>query len=292
MSDVICDFLSVTVPRERWSEVREGIVGPLDAVGASVDYDEGEDGALWRVGDGTVKAKRYGPVVSLGASGAVLAGLRALGAFGAYLSAIGAVPHKVTRLDAAHDVSEDTPPVLDRLVAKAASDAGLSLTRKRVLSRHVTRLVARREDGQDTGTCYIGSRNAEVRAAIYDKREERLGRGLADVGPLTRYELRLKSGVGATLHDAMDPEALFWHYMSPGVLDRPEGVREWVSNAEGFAVEWGDKPLPAALLVRRVQASADIADVVARARGLGPRGFDFLVGELRKLHDASGPSVD
>lgn len=285
MGKAHCDFLGVTVANEDWPAVKQGIQGPLDVLGAALEFDA-DNASLWRTSDrGTVKAQRYGPVTSISASGAVLAGLRAFKVMGAYLAALGAVPHRVTRLDAAHDRPEPTAPVLVRLVEKAHTEAGLSLTRKRILPRHVTRLVTRGVDGLDTGTCYLGSRSAEVRACVYDKRQERLDRGLPDVGPLTRYELRLKSKVGATLRDAADPTSLFWHFMAPDVLDRPEGVEPWEAQGEGFSIDWPELPLPAARLRRRLENSPDVRALLRLANESGPGGFDFLVSELKKLHD-------
>jgi len=282
---VFCDFLGVTFPREEWDNVRQGIGPCLDTIGAQVEYDE-PDSTLWRAGDGTVKAKRYGAVMSLGASGLVTAALRFGNVFGNYLAAIGASPHTVTRLDASRDVVEDTPPAIDRIVEQASSAEGLSLTRKRVQPKHVTRLVARREDGLDTGTCYVGSRTADVRMAVYDKRVERMTRGLPDIGPLTRYELRLTSGAGLTLRDALDPTNVFWHFMPEALMAPPADVVPWVSHAIGFRVDWPALPPPAVRLRTRVHASADVAALLALATEVGPYGFDLLVQELRKLATA------
>lgn len=280
---VFCDFVGVTFDRSSWPDVRQAIEPCLESIGAQVEMDD-EGATLWRSGEtGTVKAKRYGTVMSLGASGAACAVLRFANVFGNYLAAIASTPHNVTRLDASLDVVEDTPAIIDSLVAKSVSAEGLALTRKRVHPRDVTRLVARRHDGLDTGTCYIGSRKAEVRACVYDKQEERLVRGLPDIGPLTRYELRLKSGVGVTLRDVIEPTNVFWNFMSPGVLPSPADVQPWVSNALGFQVDWPELPLPAERLRRRVQASADAMALVRLADEVGPYGFAFLVGELRKL---------
>lgn len=282
MSDVFCDFLGVTFSNDDWAAVRGELEPVLDSVGASVAFD-GKGETLWRLGDGTVKAKRYGPVTALGASGAMLAALRLSNVLAGYLRALAGVGHRVTRLDASKDRQEATAPVIAELREKSISPDGLRLTRKRIAPRHVTRLVAAGVDGLDTGTCYVGSRMAEVRACVYDKRQERIDRGLVDVGPLTRYELRVKSQVGATLRDAMDPESLFWHFMAPDVLPRPAHVAAWEPHGEGFAIEWGAKPLPAARLVQRVQASPDIAALVRLSDEVGPYGFALLVSEMQKL---------
>lgn len=283
MTEVFADFVGVTFPVEEWADVR-GEVGPLlDTLGASVEVDE-PGSVLWRSGDtGTVKAKRYGAVMSLSASGSMLAGMRTAKLLGSYLSAIAAKPHTVTRLDASLDVPEPTAPVIARVVAKASSDDGLRLTRKRIDPRHVTRLVTRLSNGDDTGTCYAGSKSAEVRLCVYDKRLERLERKLSDVGPLTRYELRLKSQVGVTLRDVMEPAGVFWHHVAPDVLERPAGLPEWVPNGEGFVIARAELPTPLERLRRRVQASADAHALAKLADEVGPYGFPLLLKELRSL---------
>lgn len=286
MTEVFADYVGVTFPVEEWAEVRQGVGPCLDAIGATVEVDE-PGSVLWRSGPtGTVKAKRYGPVMALSASGAVLAGLRVAKLLGVYLSAVAAKPHTVTRLDASMDVPEPTAPVLRRIVDKAASPDGLRLTRKRVEERHVTRLVSRLPNGDDTGTCYVGSKSAEVRLCVYDKRLERLERKLGDCGPLTRYEVRLKSQVGVTLRDVVEPAAVFWHFVAPDVLERPAGVPDWVPNGEGFVVSHVEPPTPLARLRRRVETSADARALVALADEVGPYGFAMLVTELRKLATA------
>lgn len=287
MTEVFCDFVSASFESVHWGDVRSQIGPSLDAIGAHIELDT-DTQVLWRSGDGTINAKRYGPVMAVGASGAAIAGMRLANVFGKFLSSLGSVPHTVTRLDAARDVVEDTPPVLDRVVSKASSEEGISLTRKRVKPHHVTRLVSRRGDGLDTGTCYVGSRNAEVRAAIYDKRAERVSRGLPDIGPLTRYELRLKSNAGATLRDALDPESLFWHFMAPDVLPRPDGIPQWESHALGYNIDWPDDLTPAQRLVKRLENSADVAALLSLADEVGPHGFDFMVNKLRSISLRSG----
>lgn len=283
-NSVFCDFVQVTVPVEAWRDVRAGIEPVLDALGCAVDQDD--DGCtLWRspAGEsGTVKAKRIGAVRAIGASGAVLAGLRLAGLFGEYLARLGQAGHRVTRLDATLDRQESTAPVIERLVS-AAVDPGLRLSRKRVDLRHVTRFVSRTASGEDTGTIYVGSASADVRACVYDKQQERLSRDLPDVGPLTRYELRLRSGTGVTLRDAYAPEAVFWHYASPDLLERPLGAPEWVSQGSGFDLPRAELPLPAERLRRRVEASADARALVTLARELGPSGLPFLFSQLGKL---------
>ena len=281
---VFCDFVQVTVPVESWDDTRAAVQPVLDSIGMEVEHDDERAGrVLWRGGDGTVKAKRIGGVVTLGATGVVLAGLRMAGLLGRYLAELGAQPHRVTRLDLSLDVPEDTAPVIERLASEVVSAEGVALSRKRIAAKHCTRFVSRTPEGVDTGTIYLGSGQADVRMCVYDKRVERLSAGMGDVGPLTRYELRLKCGTGVTLRDAAQPAEAFWHYASPAVLPRPEGVRDWTAHGTGFVLELADVPLPAERLRRRVQSSADAAALVRLADEVGPYGFALLCSELRKL---------
>ena len=282
---VFCDWLQVTVPEDTWLDVRARLAPVLDSVGCGVVRDEAGD-TLWRApagADGTVKAKRIGAVRSIGTSGAVLAGLRLAGLFGEYLMRLGEEGHRVTRLDATLDRAERTPPVIERLVRASVSEEGVRLSRKRVDPRQVRRYVVRTPAGEDTGTIYLGAKHADVQARVYDKRQERLDRGLLDCGPLTRYELTLGKSTGVTLRDAFEPAAVFWHYAAPGLLERPEGVPEWVGHGSGFVLPPRDVPLPAARLVARVQASAEAAALVRLADECGPYGRALLFAELGRL---------
>lgn len=284
MSEVFCDFVSTTFNAVHWPEVRAQLEPSLDAVGARLDVDT-ESLTLWRADEGTVRAKRIGPVTAVGASGSMLAGLRVANVFGKFLATLASVPHKVTRVDAAMDVPQDTPPVIESLVSRAASSEGIALTRKRIRPENVKRTVGRRADGLDTGTLYLGARTAEVFARVYDKRQQRIECGLPDNGPLTRYEVQVSGALGPTLRDALDPESLFWHFMAPDVLPFPDGcgIAPWVSHAIGFQVDWPDDLTPAQRLLRRLDASVDVVDLLRLSDQIGPGGFDFLVSRLKRM---------
>ena len=287
MADVFCDDLRVSVPLESWDEISAEIGAVLADTGLGPEF-ESETVKAWRGGNGTARSERMGRVRVLSVSGATLAGLRLAKQFGRYLSALGSVPHKVTGLHATLDVRESTPEVLARLVAKAESDDGLRAGRKRIPVQSMQRYLTRLPDGRDTGSIYCGSKSVEIRPVVYDKRRERLDKGGADLGfDLTRYELRLR-GVGATLRDAYDPEAVFWHYMAPDFLPAPLEVPAWVPNGEGFVVPRAEPTLPAVRLLRRVEASDDFADLV-RLAGTFPGGVDFLCGLVRRLDRGNGP---
>jgi len=289
---VFCDDLRVTVPEQHWQDVREAFGPVLDEMGVQVEY-QAADRTGWRLEGGTARAQRCGVVWSLSASGQMLAGLRMHKLLNRFLAAIGSTPHTVTGLHATLDRKEATPPVLDRLMDKVASADGLRLSRKRVALRHVDRHLQRLADGSDTGTIYLGSKNAEIRSAVYDKRQERLSRGLPDLGfDLTRYELRLRSGVGATLRDAAEPESIFWHFMAPDVLDLPDGVDAWESRALGVALDWPEAASPVQRLRSRIYRSDDVASLLALVGECGEHGFSLLVSLLRqRMHEGSGDGV-
>lgn len=282
MSDVFCDHLTFSTPVDEWESFRLAASPLFDTIGAQVEY-ETDRATLWRAGSGTCRAERKGLVMVVSATGAFLAGLRCARLFREYLSTISVRPHRVTRLDASLDRAEDTAPVLADLVRKVSSPDGLHVTRKRVKPGSCTRYVTQRADGLDTGSVYLGPVNADVRPVVYDKRKERTDAGLPDVGPLTRYECRVRSGVGPSLYDADRPAALFWHFMGD-VLPVPVDAPAWSSHAEGFVLVRSPPPLPAARLLRRLDASADLLAIVRLAVQVGPSGLALLQSEIAKLY--------
>ena len=287
MSEPFCDFVGVTVPAEHWDALRVDMSAELDAIGMHVELDQ-ERAVLWRSSDarGTVNAKRVGMVWAIGCSGSVCAGLRLAGRFEAYLATIGTRPHRVTRVDASVDLPIDAAPVV-AAVAAAGRRGELSLTRKAIQPSQIETHIGTRADGAESGTVYCGSKQADVRMVVYDKQHERMHRWkLPDTGRLTRYELRVRGGVGLSLRDAARPAPLFWHYASPCFLPAPSDAPEWHSGGMGFELPRHEPPSAALRLRRRVQASADVASLLALADEVGPYGFQFLVTELRRLRTA------
>lgn len=252
---------------------------------------ESEKSVLWRTpaATGTVKADRIGKVWKLGTSGSVCAGLRAAGRFESYLAAIGGFPHRVTRLDASVDVPVDAAPIVAE-VTRAGQAGELQLTRKSVQPRDVLSYSGVRVDGAISGTVYVGPRRADVRMVVYDKRHERIARKLPDIGNLTRYELRLRSGTGVTLRDAADPAGVFWHYASPGFLPSPPGAPSWVPGGTGFELAKLPPQLPAARLQRRVELSSELGSLLALALEVGPYGVELLCSLIRKRARGAGVS--
>lgn len=285
-----CDHLGVTVPAECWDALRLDLSAELDSLGMGVEVDS-ERAVLWRSpsATGTVKADRIGKVWKVGTSGSVCAGLRAAGRFESYLAAIGAQPHRVTRLDATVDVQADAAPIVAE-VTRAGRAGELQLTRKAVPAGDVLNFSGVRVDGEVTGTVYVGSKRADVRMVVYDKRHERIARKLPDVGNLTRYELRLRAGTGVTLRDAAEPAGVFWHYASPGFLPRPPEAPEWAPGGTGYELAKSAPALPAARLQRRVELSAEIGSLLALAGEVGPYGVEFLCGLIRARARGAGVS--
>lgn len=280
MSEVFCDDLRVTVPAESWVDLEPLLEGVLSDAGMAPEFRE-EKRRHWRVDGGVVRSESFRLVRAVSASGQALARLRAVGLFGRFLATLGSVPSKVTGLHATMDRAEPTPPVFDRLMAKAATPDGLRAGRKRIPVSDLQRYVVRLADGTDTGSMYCGAKTNEIRPVIYDKRQERLDKGFADLGhDVTRYELRLRD-VGATLRDAYEPESIFWHYMAPDFLPAPSGVAPWVSHGEGFAVDHPEPLMPAQRLQRRLDNSSDLADLIRLAASF-QGGVEYLCGQIRK----------
>lgn len=277
---VFCDDLRVTMPHDRWEAFQSSLGDALGDVGMAPEYST-PDRSGWRLDGGTVVAARHHLVRSISASGQALARMRGVGMLGNFLALLGSGAHRVTGIHCTLDVRESTPPVLARLLDRASSAEGLKAGRKRIPAGQLERWLKRQVDGSDTGSVYCGPKSNEIRPVVYDKRAERLARGLPDLGyDLTRYELRLR-GVGASLRDAYDPSSLFWHYMAPDFLPRPEGVPEWSSVADGYDLPRADPLLPSQRLLRRMEASQDLSDLVRLASSF-TGGLDLLCARIRR----------
>lgn len=275
---VFCDRLQVTMDRMAWRTMRSSLLPLLDSMGCTAKVDDpGAESGYWVEPEGgSFSAKPKGRVVAIGASGRGLAKLRACGMLGEFLRRLSGEPHRVTVVDVTMDVERDAPAVLAQLYRTAIA-GGLRLTRKSLRARDVLRIMSPRElDGVETGTVYLGSRQAEVRMRVYDKQAERLFHGV-DRGPGVRYEVTVRNGL-PSLRDVYVPAPLFWHH-AQNVLERPVGVAEWVVGSMGLElprVEQGDA---LDLLRRKIQWSPDIRRMVELADSL-PNGRARLLGEL------------
>lgn len=204
---------------------------------------------------------------------------------------LASVPHTVTKLDIAHDLGVDGADTIESLQALVPGESSKLLGRK---SLPVEWFLARRDaDDRFTGTMYIGrGTSARVKLKVYDKAfERRVNAGIL-ILPTTRYELTFMKdykGGGISLRDACEPERLFWDAMPSELLSRPSGVAGWsASDGIGWRAPGKVDRLPAEVLSRRLEDSAEL-DVLARiADEMGPGGRVWL---LRRLADLLGVEV-
>lgn len=254
----ITDYLNITVPVGHILDVRDEVVPILHEVGAVA-----QGRFLFKVNSGVYKIDELRSVARFSASGAVLRKLRELNVLMSYLSVFAGRPHRVTLLHAALDVPVDAPPEVEAIYRKARG-GGFRLTRKAIPPENIRQYLGPGVDGRDTGTVYLGKRNSEVWAKVYDKRQERIDNAGVDPGPLLRYEISASSKVGVSLVDAADPDALFWHFAVPGFFrQRPEMVALWEPRGEGFDCEKERQlPLPWATFQRQVETSAALASLI------------------------------
>ena len=287
MAPVVADYLSLTTPPDVADRLRADLAPVLDAAGGSVEQHD-EFRTLVRVHSGAVLLQKKFGVFIVSASGDALGRFRDAGLFGEYLAALSAVPHRVTRLDSALDVVADAPLVVRSTWRKAVAGR-IALSRKRVPGSNCSKHISRGLDGRETGTVYVGTPQAEVRAVVYDKRWEIFKRTGQDVGPRLRFEIRCKSGCGVSLRDAHSPSSVFWHYAAPGLIDRPEGVQAWVPHAEGFEMPERATFTAAELMQRKLENSPDIQRLLELAHDAGPFGLDLLIQKLRVLAASADP---
>lgn len=285
----VADFLNVTVPTEHADSVLAEILPLFSLLGLSgerfgkVLCHRTEEGGTFRFED---KDRFW----MFGASGSALATLRAAELFPSYLGAFASVPHRVTRLDVAMDTGAPAHHVIKPLYDRAHSTDGIRLTRKRVRPSTAKWITSRDPEGNDSGTLYLGGRTAEVRAKVYDKRLEQFEkRGTLLPHFWTRYEVTVTGKAGASLRDAHSPTALFWHYMHDVMgCDRPSEVPEWIPCDGGYNLPAKVSLLPAELLMRRLERSAEVEQWVALADQLGPHGRAWLVKQFAGVVDGSG----
>lgn len=284
---IICDWLDVTFSPDcaPWPTVNRIL---LDA---GFDAESSDRVTfVYRLGRACVI---FGPSrgsIRASFSGSACATLRQLGVWCDLLSELSSVPHRVTRVDAALDLSIDGADMVALMRQRYPSGA-VNLRRKAVPTSVV---LSVRPDGLETGSWYAGRMSkARYTARVYDKAWEALQARGEILPPRTRVEVTAKGGdSGATLRDAAEPAALFWHLASPAILDAPEGAPVWTPNRDlGWVAP--TKPFdPAALLKRRVESFAMLDALALVADELGPNGRDYLLSLLEKRLQASAGLPD
>jgi hypothetical protein len=184
---------------------------------------------------GVFYASHQFAVFALQFSGAALRAIREASLLRDLCMLINDTPHTITRLDATCDYAEDAPRWLSKLYYRIRRTP-LAVGKKLITFRDVERHTSVNSFGQTVGNLYLGKRTAEIRVLVYDKRHEMLSKGAPDCGDCLRVEVRLKSQVGCTIWDALQPERVYYHYAAPGLIDLPESVRPWEANGQGFEV--------------------------------------------------------
>ncbi|MNC21850.1 hypothetical protein D3C75_698360 [compost metagenome] len=287
---IICDWLDVTFAPDDcpYPELNLLLLG----AGFAVSRDQGGAKCYlppsgYRGMIQIVHASRYAKV---SISGGACAALRDLRLFEQVLWVLHSSPHKVTRLDAALDLSMDAADVIAALVTRYP-DGRVNLGRKAL---PVTRLTSTRPDGRESGTYYVGHRTAaRFTARVYDKSLEALDkRGEVLPTATTRFEVTARKDSGATLRDAGLPEAIFWHIAAPALLKRPEGIPVWSPNTDAAWAAPARVFDPAETLRRRVEGSAELDALLAVADAMGGSGRSYLLHLLsRRVQDVE-PFVD
>lgn len=281
-----CDWLTLSTPRTVLDDCLPDLQRVMDASGFAAASGSDVVAMFRSDAGGVVRVFDYKAVAVVSASGVALSQLRDRALFSDYLQVWSGQPHRVTTMHVTKDVATDAPPIVADLYARA--NAGkIRLSRKALPSGSVEQRLAQRADGANTGTVYIGGVRSQVRACIYDKQWERICAQLADPGPLTRYEMRLKSRVGLTLRDAWDPAPLFYHVASPDILPLPPDVPEWSSQEVGYTMPPRQVFTPAELMAIKLDHSIDVQRLLALAAECGPHGIDLLVSRLRRMANAT-----
>lgn len=249
-ADVICDWLDVTCsPIDSFFEALDDwLCGHGMSVRYSSDYSRS-----YSFGSGVLQLSTKFNVHRASASGAFLSGLREAGLYRDYINILGSVGHKITRLDAALDVSIDAPAILDAL--DSAYGGSFNFGRKALRTKVIKE--RRLSDDALTGTWYAGHLSkARVSARVYDKQQERLNHGII-TDSLTRYEITFRKDYGCSLWDALMPKSIFYSHSS-GLVDPPDGgFDDWASRG---LVPWVSEPVDTTLTVEKFSKSLEFSE--------------------------------
>ena len=229
-----CDYANITSPKENEEAILALLMPFLDILGASL-VSEGL--YVLPAKGGSFKIYKRGLVIVYSVSGGILERLRANNLLGHFLFVFTEFPHQVSMLHATVDYALDAPKFIQK-VYELSHSGDLKISRKAITSKQVVSVISRDDEGNDTGTVYLGDRkNSDIWAKVYDKRKERLDKGFPDCGSMLRLEMAFQTDVGATLKDIQNPHDLYYQYASKSLVKAPKGFKGWVSYAEGFTVE-------------------------------------------------------
>lgn len=236
---------------------------------------------------GVLRVEHRATWARVSASGGVCRFLRESGAWSEYLSVLSSSPHRVSRIDAALDLAMDGADLVDAMRRKNA-DGYISLGRKAIPT---TCLLGIRADGRETGTWYAGQRTrARVTARVYDKAHQMLEKYGCLLPPTARVEITIREG--ATLRDAAEPTACFWHVASPAIIAAPENAPMWQPNSDTGWTGPHREFDAGALLRRRVDTLAELDALLDVADTMGENGRSYLLSLLSRRISGKAVSGD
>ena len=279
-NDVICDWLDVTCSPAAsfYDALEDWLIG----LGACVSHTTGSS-TTFSYGEGTLKLSTNFNVHRASASGSFLGALRLGGVYRDYLNILGAVGHKVTRLDAALDVCVDAPPVLSALcdVYGGSFSFGRKSLRTKTIFEHRT------SDNALSGTWYAGHMSsARVSCRVYDKQLERFNRGIM-IAPLTRYELTFRKDYGCSLWDALMPKSIFYSHSGDLISPPSGGYDDWSSRG---LVPWKSDAVDTSLTVEKfakaLEFSVELPVLARKASCFGDAGKALVMHRFEALLDA------
>lgn len=222
-------------------------------------------------GRGTIKIDQRSRFARVSCSGAACHHLRKSEAWLDYLSILSGSPHCVTRIDAALDIAVDGADLVDSM--RKMHPSSVSLGRKAIATSVI---LSVREDGRESGTWYAGyGSSAKATAKVYDKALQLLQRFGEVIPPRGRVEVTAIKGYGATLRDAAEPDAIFWHIASPALLQAPEGVPMWQPDTDGGWQTQRRELIPAEVLRNRVEHSGELEAMIELAKSF-QGGLEFF----------------
>lgn len=297
---VFADWLSVTCSPELSfitgspDSGSDPLAYVLDSFGGTIHDFSRPGNLIYFVGKGTVKMQESKRFHSVSFSGAALSRIRELGKLDYLLSSLAAVPHSITRLDAALDTSQDGADVFSHyqdLYSRA--DRYPKLSRKTVMPSYIS--SRRASDGRSTGTINIGGiKNTKVSARIYDKQAEVLSKQSIHIPPTTRYELTVRKDMNPSLRDVSDPTAIFWHYMGNTVLKSPTNTPKW---SKGWGGAWNmvcEKPLVYQVVKAKIQSNPELLRIFELASTMSVDGREIAFNMIKREHvdqDIQKPKV-
>lgn len=281
-SPVFCDWLDVTFSPN--DSPMDDIECWLAKHGGSVAFSDVSRGSVrYNYGGGSLVLESKGRFHRVSASGSVLSELRSKGLYRDYINLLGSCPHKVTRLDAAVDISSDAPPILSELMSRYP-DGLFNFGRKAI---KMTSVLEVRPDGLSSGSVYMGQRSkARVMARIYDKQLQMLSVKGTIIEPCTRVELTFSKDYKQTLYDALMPESIFYAH-SGDILTCPAPKHDNWDSCRYGRDDWVSMPVDTSFtlddLSRRAEFSPDLLKLAELASSFGEVGILSVQRQFERI---------